>query len=306
MTRIQPVHWELEMDYIGHPYYVSGNAILHALGQHVPHESHQHLHASHGMFVPGQFGQFPDEHSQSGVRPYLGSGLPDVESYEDLFLMRNPAHRWLLDSRPRDALNTHDIRPQSGHPALAHEMIMGKPEDAQYQHQTTKWYIHAYLHADDPAVLPLDEAVLDGLQFGGKRNYGYGITRLKETRVVDLEEIDYSSLEESETFILELVTPFVLESEYANVHDQDVPWWWKEDRSELRERKEKILEQREVYRLQTVDHGQVVSYDGNRPVKTAKSGILRVGSHSKYGFGELRVIPVESPSERTTRGGSPG
>nr|WP_235169228.1 hypothetical protein [Halobacterium salinarum] len=33
MTAIQQVLWELWMDYIGHPYYVSGNAILHALGQ---------------------------------------------------------------------------------------------------------------------------------------------------------------------------------------------------------------------------------------------------------------------------------
>nr|WP_231727223.1 hypothetical protein [Halobacterium sp. CBA1132] len=80
------------------------------------HDVHQHINASHGMFVPGQFGTFPEEHSQSGIRPYLRSGLPDVESYDDLFLMRNPAHRWLLDSRPQDALNTHDIRPQSGAP----------------------------------------------------------------------------------------------------------------------------------------------------------------------------------------------
>jgi hypothetical protein len=28
-------------------------------------------------------------------------------------------------------------------------------------------------------------------------------------------------------------------------------------------------------------------------VETAKSGILRVGTHSKYGFGELRVKPVD-------------
>jgi hypothetical protein len=293
VTRIQQVHWELEMDYIGHPYYVSGNAILHALGQHVPHDVHQHLHASHGMFVPGQFGTFPEEHSQSGIRPYLGSGLPDVESYDDLFLMRNPAHRWLLDSRPRDALNTHDIRPQSGHPALSHETIMGKPEGARKQQQTTKWYINAYLHADDPDALPLGEDVLDGLQFGGKRNYGYGITRLKDTQVVDLDDLDYSRLEDGDVFLVEVTMPFVLESEYPKAADQDVPWWWKKNRRDLREREEKILEQREVFRLQTVDHGQVVKYEGDRPVETAKSGILRVGTHSKYGFGELRVKPVD-------------
>jgi hypothetical protein len=298
MTAIQQVLWELRMDYIGHPYYVSGNAILHALGQHLDPETHAELSVSHGVFVPGQFGTFPDEHSQSGIRPYLGSGLPNVDSYDDLFLMRQTSHSWLLDSRPREALNTHDIRVQSGHPALSHETIMGKPDDARKQQQTTKWYINAYLHADRDDVLPLDESALDGLQFGGKRNYGYGITGLKDTQVVDLEALDYSRLEDGEAFILELVTPFVLESEYPNAHDQDVPWWWKEDRRDLREREEKVLEQREVYKLQTVDHGQVVAYEGDRPVETAKSGILRVGSHSKYGFGELRVKPVEPRSNQ--------
>ena len=298
MTRIQQVHWELEMDYLGHPYYVSGNAIMHALGQQLPHDIHQQLNASHGVFVPGQFGTFPEEHSQSGIQPYLGSGLLDVKSYDDLFLMRQASQSLLLDSRPRDALNTHDVRVQSGHPALSHETIMGKPDSARKQQQTTRWYINAYLHADRDDILPIEERALEGLQFGGKRNYGYGITRLKDTQVVDLEALDYSRLEDGEAFILELVTPFVLESEYPNAHDHNVPWWWKEDRRDLREREEKVLEQREVYTLQTVDHGQVVAYEGDRPVETAKNGILRVGSHSKYGFGELRVKPVEPRSDQ--------
>jgi hypothetical protein len=116
MTCIQHVHGELEMDSIGHPYYVSGNAILHAFGQRFSYDVHRYLHASHGVFVPGQFGRVPDEHSQTGVRPYLGSGLPAVESYDDPFLLRQASHAWLLDSRPCDALNTHDVRVQSGHP----------------------------------------------------------------------------------------------------------------------------------------------------------------------------------------------
>lgn len=80
-----------------------------------------------------------------------------------------------------------------------------------------------------------------------------------------------------------------IESESPNAHDQDVPWWSREDRRDLRGREERILEQREVYTHQTVDHGQVIAYEGDRPVETAKSGIPRVGSHSTYGFGELRV-----------------
>ncbi|MFC6765363.1 hypothetical protein [Natrinema soli] len=294
MTQIQQVHWELEMDHIGHPYYVSGNAILHALDQYLSSDVTQQLHASHGVFVPGQFGTFPEEHSQTGAQPHLGSGLPAVESYDDLFLLRQVSHSWLLDSQPRDALNTHDIRVQSGQPALAHETIMGKPTDARNQHQTTKWYITAYLHADRDNVLPLAEHVLDGLQFGGQRNYGYGVTRLKDTQVIDVETLDYSRLDDSEEYLLELVTPVVLESAYPNAHDQDDPWWWREDRVDLREREEQFLAQGVAYRLQTIDHGQVVRYEGDQPVETAKNGIRRIGTHSKYGFGELRVKPVAS------------
>jgi len=292
MTKIQQVLWELRMDYIGHPYYVSGNAILHALGQHLDPETHAKLSASHGMFVPGQFGTFPDEHSQSGIRPSLGGSLPDVEAYDDLYLQREPMHPWLLDSRARDALNTHDLRIHGGHPTLAHETIMGRRKDQRKQQQTTKWYVHAYLHADGLGTLPLGEDVLEGIQFGGKRNYGYGEVKLKDTQMVDLNALDYSRLEDIETYLIEIVTPFVLESQYPEASDQPVPWWWAENRNELRFREEKILEQREVYRLQTVDHGQVVEYLGDRPVETAKNGLLRVGSHARYGFGELRVKPL--------------
>jgi len=292
MTAIQQVLWEMRMDYIGHPYYVSGNAILHALGQHLDPETHGSVSASHGVFVPGQFGTFPEEHTQSGIRPYLGSGLPDVGAYDDLFLQREAMHPWLLDTRARDALNTHDLRVQSGHPALAHETIMGRREDQRKQQQTTKWYVHAYLHADDPTILPLGEDVLEGLQFGGKRNYGYGEVQLKDTQMVDLDELDYSRLEGAETYLIELVTPFVVESEYPDADDRPVPWWWAGNRDDLRLREEKILEQREVFRLETVDHGQVVKYLGDRPVETAKNGLTRVGSHSRYGFGELRLKPL--------------
>jgi len=298
MTVIQQVLWELRMDYIGHPYYVSGNAILHALGQKLDPETHAEISASHGMFVPGQFGTFPDEHSQSGIRPYLGSGLPDVEAYDDLFLQREAMHSWLLDSRARDALNTHDLRIHGGHPTLAHETIMGRRKDQRKQQQTTKWYIHVYLHADDSAVLPLDEDGMEGLQFGGKRNYGYGEVELKDTQMVDLNELDYSRLEDAKTYLVELVTPFVLESEYPEASDQQVPWWWAENRDDLRVREEKILEQGAVYGLQTVDHGQVVKYLGDRPVETARNGLLRIGSHSRYGFGELRVKPLVGQCEK--------
>lgn len=293
MTRIQQVHWELEMDYIGHPYYVSGNAILHALGQQLPAEMLGTLQASHGMFVPGQYGTYPEEHSQSGSHPTLGNGLSEVAAYEDLFLFRNPAQRWLIDTRPRDAVNAHALRPQRGHPALASETIVGLPEGHRFDTRPTRWFVSAYLHATDGEVLPIGDDSLDGLQFGGKRNYGYGTTELVDTQLVDLDALDYSTLEACTTFELELLTPFVLESAYPNANDQSVPWWWTETRDDLREREERIVEQREMYRLRTVDHGQIVSYDGDTPVETAKNGVCRVGTHSRYGFGEFRLVPLD-------------
>ena len=296
MTRIQRVHWELTMDYLGHPYYVSGNAILHALAHRLPTDVPESLQSSHGVFVPGQFGTFPQEHSQTGARPGLGGFLPAVKSYADLFLFRDPAHPWLLDSRARDALNAHDLRLQSGHPALAYETIEGQPGDAYRDYRTTRWYVHAYLHADEPDVLPIDEDLLDGLQFGGKRNYGYGEVQLKGTQIVDLDEIAFDSIEETDAngFAIELLTPYVLESTHPNVDDHSVPWWWDTALDQLREREEKLLAGGQVYRLRTVDYGQIVGYAGDRPLETARNGLLRVGSHAKYGFGEFRLRPVDS------------
>lgn len=76
------------------------------------------------------------------------------------------------------------------------------------------------------------------------------------------------------------------------VGDQSVPWWWAESRDDLRFRQEKVLYQREVFRLKTVDHGRVATYTGNRPIETARNGLIRIGSHSRHGFGEIRVKVV--------------
>jgi hypothetical protein len=297
MTPIQQVMLELEMDYIGHPYYVTGNAILHAIAADLSYDQQRKLSVSHGVFTPGQFGRFPTEHSQNGTRPGLGSTLPDVETYDDLFVHRDPAQPWLLDSRPRDALNTHDMRVQSDHPAIAPETVFGKPEDAWKETDTTTWYLQFYLHDNDTGILPLKDDLLDGMQLGGKRNYGYGMTRLKDTQLVNLDAIDFSRLESADEYLLELMTPYVTDSEHPKTEQHDIPWWWEHD-TPLRRRSEKIVEQREGYDVTVVDHGQVVGYGGSEPVKTAKNGVFGIGTHSKYGFGELRVKPLGVDEDR--------
>lgn len=294
MTQLQQILWKLEMDYIGRPYYVSGHAIRSAIGRHCDVASLPA--ASHGMFVPGQFGRFPDAHSQTGTYPYLGGTLPAVTAYDDLFLHREPAQPWLLESRARDALNVHGLRRHGGRLALANRIFMGRQADQHADYRTTPWYIHAYLHADDTGPLPLDAECLEGLRFGGKRTYGYGAVTLQDTQVVDLEEIDFSRLEDAPAYRIELVTPVVLTSDAPTADDRSVPWWWAADRDALRCREEQLIVGGERLRLQTIDHGQTVEYCGDRPVATAKNGITRIGTHAQYGFGELRVQPVASTS----------
>jgi len=293
MTTIQQVMFELETDYIGHPYYVTGNAILHAIAPALSYEHQRQLSVSHGLFTPGQFGRYPETHSKNGTRPGFGSTLPDVAAYDDLFVHRDPSNRWLLDSRPRDALNTHDVRVQSGHPGIAPEVIFGKPDDAWKSTDTTTWHIQCYLHDNGAGILPLDDAVLDGLQLGGKRNYGYGVTELKDTQCIDLGALDYSRVADADAHLVELLTPYVIDSEHPNTEPGGVPWWWEHD-TPLRRRQEKLVEQRDGYDVAVIDHGQVVGYGGSAPVETAKNGVLGIGTHSKYGFGEVRVKPIDA------------
>lgn len=147
-----------------------------------------------------------------------------------------------------------------------------------------------------PGSAPARRGRTGAIQVGGKRNYGYGTADLEATQIVDLDALDYDRLADEEAYCVELVTPFVLETAYPDPNGSSVPWWWEADRESLRLRAERLVDQREGYDLTTVDHGQVVVYTGDRPVETAINGITRVGPHSRYGFGELRVHPLASDS----------
>lgn len=305
VTAIQQVLLEVETDYMGHPYYVPGHALYTALARRVDAETRRALAVSHGVFVPGEHGSYPEAHSQSGGVPFMGTSLRPVEAYEDLFLYRDPAQRWLSASQPRDARNTHDLQVHGhgGRVAFAPTSRVGLPPESRAAKRTVTWYVQCYLNAVSPAgaeagavppaVVPLDEDVLDGLRVGGARNYGFGEMSLVDTQTVELESLDYSRLEDTEpgSFQIELVSPYVLASTYPGADGQSVPWWWTTRPGGLRRREERLVEGDDVYRLETIDHGQVVGYGGPDPVWTAMSGVLRVGTHSRFGFGEFRVRP---------------
>ncbi|AXR79898.1 hypothetical protein [Natrarchaeobaculum sulfurireducens] len=313
MTTIQQVLFELEADYLGHPYYVTGNAIYNALASRVDGPTRNTLQVSHGVFVPGEYGQYPDAHSRTGGAGAMGRKLHPVERYEDLFVFRHPSHRWLLDGRPRDAHNTHDLTNHGGRLAFAPTCYFGRPPHVRNHKRSVTWHVYCYLHGDG-RVLPLSEETLDGLCVGGARNYGFGELSVVDTQTIDLEALDYSRLEAADKYVLELLSPYVLETAYPGADGQRIPWWWETDVDgrritasetetpypaiehlgchELRLREERLVSDGETYSLETVDHGQLVGYAGDTPIQTAKNGVRRVGTHAKFGFGEFRVWPA--------------
>jgi hypothetical protein len=308
VTRIQHVLFALDADYFGHPYYSTGHALVTALGRRVEDRVRRALCVSHGVFLPGEY-MGSAWHSASGGAA-IADSLPSIESYEDLFIFRDPAQRWLLDSRPRDAHNTHDVQSHGGRVTFASSCFFGRPPEVRASKRSVQWYVHCYLHSTDEerAVVPIPEEILDGVRVGGGRNYGLGELRLVDTQTVALDSLDYSRLVEAGTdeYVIELISPYVLQTAYPGADDQSVPWWWDrsgsgvtastvadtEDRG-LRRREERLVVGTDVYELDTIDHGQVVGYAGDSPVETARNGVLRVGSHDKYGFGEFRVRPAD-------------
>lgn len=291
----QDVLWTVETDYAGSPYHVSGNAILHALAHNnaLDYSEQRNIGVSHGVFVPSVYGVFPNWHSESGGRGNFASTLKPIEKYEDLFLFRRPQHEWIHDGRPRDAVNTPSQRTSRGNILLqpSHGLEM-----TSRGVRTVRWLLHAYLTAEDGAdIIPLEESALDGIQVGGKRNYGLGELSLKDSTLTDLSTLDYTSISDADSHVVELITPYVLKSQHPHTHNHDIPQWWDQE-LRYRRRHERIYEQNNAYDVTVVDHGQITRYEGHMPTKTAKNGIARVGPHSKYGFGELWMRPAKSRS----------
>jgi hypothetical protein len=283
MTRVQQILFELETDYAGHPYYVTGNALYNAFARRVDATTRGALSVSHGRFVPGDHGGFPAEHSQIGGGVYLGSRLHPVKAYQDLFLFRHPDQRWLSDSRPRAAINTFGLRTHAGRVTVDPKTRFALPESAGMSRTSTTWHLEVQVHLDDEqsgAEFPLDESTLDGIRVGGSRNYGFGHLAYDDSQVIDLDALSYERIREANALAIELVSPYVLASGLPAGEDQSVPWWWDVE-GDLRRREEQLIVDNKVHEVSVIDHGQVVRYAGDRPVETAKNGLTRVGTHSK-------------------------
>jgi len=295
MTTIQEVLFELKTDYYGHPYYVSGHALYTAISRRLEDGAGHRLSVSNGVFLPGEYGKIAG--SGGPTESLYSTSLEPVETYDDLFRFRDSAQRWLLDSRPRDAHNALGYRTQGGRVTVAPTCLFGRPPENHYTKRSVTWYVHCYLHDDGSGVVPLDESVLDGLRVGGARNYGLGELGVADSQRINLDDLDYSRLHscddsgDGDHYNIELLSPYVLRTPHPNAENQSVPWWW-DSPHELRRRQERLVVGEDVFELETIDHGQRVRFAGSDPVKTAKNGVLRIGSHSKFGLGEFRLRPA--------------
>lgn len=300
MTRLQQLLFAVESPYSGRPYHVSGNALFNAFADRIDDAARSAVHVSHGVSVPCEYGEFPAAHSMPGYAGKLGGSLPEVEAYADLFLYRDAAHRWLLDSRPRDAQNTFDVQTHGGRWAFASESFFGVPDHHRNSKRRVPWFLHCYVHAPgDDSVLPVSTDALDGVRVGGQRNYGFGELSVADSQVVDLDDVSFDRLCGHDAYSIELLSPFVLQSGVPGADRQSVPSWWGEspagevvEGDGLRRREERLVTSDGVFALATVDHGHVVPYTGRDPIRTAKNGVMRVGTHSRFGFGEVRVRPA--------------
>jgi len=89
-----------------------------------------------------------------------------------------------------------------------------------------KWYVHAYLHTEREGACPLDATVLDGIQLGGARNYGFGESLARGLTGRRSRRAFVRRIAGHDQYTIELVTPYVLQSEAPDADAQSVPWWW--------------------------------------------------------------------------------
>jgi len=294
MTTIQQVLFELETDYMGHPYYyLTGHALYTALARRVDAQARRSLNVSTGVFVP----LASTGHTRSHIRTTGGGKAWHVAPTSGVVRgcsCVSGCSAAVVAGLTATGCAQHARRPESWRPTGVCTEGSLRPAARASEQQADDALARPLLPArrwGDEDVLPLSVDVLDGLRVGGGRNYGFGELSLAETQVIDLDDLDYSRVREADNVQLELLSPYVLQSDSPGADSQSVPWWWESD-GEFRRRTGRLVAGDECHELAMIDHGQVVGYAGDRPVETAINGIQRVGTHAKFGFGEFRVRPV--------------
>lgn len=259
--------------YTGNPYYVTGNAIFHSkeVCDQLTEKQKQNLKVSHGIFV-NMYPEYTNAYRNSkGQIP--GHKIPNIKTYHDLFILRQP----ILPFDTTGGL--------ASFPDYYPTKISGDPVMMQ-----KRALLHFY------AIGVNNPEVFDSIQLGGKRNMGCGETRIVGHKTVEFDDLDFTRLLEKENPWCELITPLCLSSEFTNTKAyKQLPSFMGGNGRPYRTRTEYIKQAENKYNLQLIDHGQAFPYIGGKfkddkeTLYTAKSGLMGIYNHGKYGYGEIML-----------------
>ena len=285
-----------ESPYVGNPYYITGNGIYHAVASRLTDAQRASISVSHGVFfnvasveVGGKRRTARDSEghlisTQAGASP-----ISKIWTYEDFFLLRTQRLETLNLHGPWGEMFYEEslpVRPLRFDNSDQHRLR--RPEEGG--DEAIVWeYLNFYTHGCDD----LDPNLFDGISLGGKRNKGFGATSLADSAEVRVDELDFLSLERSGNVDALLITPICLKSQFPGTEPCAFPSFAMQPKM-YRTRSEFIKHGDQRYGLELIDHGQrfdlaPVVVARRNLVELAKEGIKRIGTHSKYGYGEFKL-----------------
>lgn len=269
--------------YAGNPYYVTGNALIHALSNELSLKEKQNLSISHGHFL-NMYRKKQFRHTNRKGHS-IGANIPPIETYHDFFKFRRPpipykAPNFLKkEPFPYSALDEHDTPDIYTYTTNNNRKIPIQK----------RRFINFYCIG-----LQRDPDIFTGIHLGGMRSYGFGEIRIVDHKTINLNTLDYTCLKDAEW--VELITPLCTASQINHtMHYDGLPQFMgaqnPSGEQKWRTRKEWILEAKKRKWLTLIDHRQVFKYlEGNMSKKeTAKQGIKRILNHKKYGYGEFLI-----------------
>lgn len=261
--------------YVGNPYYVSGNALLHSVAGKLSYREKRRANFSHGIFL-NMYKEFRKRY-RTKKGHLVGKEIPDIKTYWDFFKLRRKPFPYTS----YDEFRVPDIYDYDGRKIQKRRLL--------------------YFY-----VMNLDRDIkelFNGAIVGGARNYGFGELTVEDTKTINLNEIEpktmtydqkegekkLKKINELNNPTIELITPICLKSEVSGTENYDPPSFLHRPSGEYRTRKEIILSSREEKKLELIDSGQTFGFNGDSLTKTAYNGIQGIMNHKKYGYGEFLI-----------------
>ena len=268
---------EMQTHYCGNPFYVTGNAIAHAvrLNKEMTKEQKDQLSVSHGIFktFPRSAGYTPgppteyEEFFETWRTPRTSSPdliVPELQCY---YQPRSPTPYVLMSPVRYEGKKTPE-KEQSEIPTFISFYIIGLGD--------------------------MDPNIFDGIQVGGKRNMGMGKTTLRHH--VRTNTSEWKGIPSEGELGVEFITPMCLESTFPGCDAVEFPEFLNPHISgRFRTREELLTIHSTSVKLKLLDSGQAfgLKKEFSQPPKLQKiieNGIERIGVHRKYGYGEYKVF----------------